>query len=79
MDMTALHINVQVIFDQNASVWVATSTDLPGLIAEAETFEALEHEIRLLLPELVDLNADQRASRKIEYELHKRDAATLAA
>lgn len=51
-----------VIKDEEAGVFVGTSPDIRGLIVEAETFEALVHEARLLIPEFVhrpqDLPAD---------------------
>jgi predicted RNase H-like HicB family nuclease len=38
-------------------VWVAESDDVPGLIAEAETIEALLSKLDALIPELLKLNA----------------------
>lgn len=43
-------------WDPEASVWVATSEDIPGLIVEADTVEALAEELRLVIPDLLELN-----------------------
>jgi len=43
-------------WDAEAMVWVATSDDVPGLATEAETFEALAEKLRVLVPELLELN-----------------------
>ena len=43
-------------WDAEAMVWVATSNDVPGLATEAETFEALAEKLRLMVPELLELN-----------------------
>lgn len=56
MDTIARDINVKAIWDPDASVWVATSDDVPGLVAEAETSEALIQKLRVLIPELLELN-----------------------
>lgn len=44
-------------WDGEAGVWVATSEDVPGLVTEAETVEALMEKLRVLVPELLELNA----------------------
>jgi len=35
---------------------VAESNDVPGLVTEAPTLEALQAKIRVLVPELLELN-----------------------
>jgi hypothetical protein len=47
---------VNAAWDEAAQVWVATSEDVPGLVAEAATFEELDREVRALVPELLVLN-----------------------
>lgn len=37
-------------------MWVATSDDIPGLVTEAETIEALSQKLRIMIPELLVLN-----------------------
>ena len=44
------------IWDDEAKVWVAESNDVPGLVTEAPTLEALQAKIRVLVPELLELN-----------------------
>ncbi len=43
-----------------ARVYVATSDDVPGLVAEAATTDALHAKLAVLVPELLELNADSR-------------------
>jgi hypothetical protein len=57
--MTALEqapYHVHSFWDADAAVWVATSEDVPGLVTEAETIEALSGKLRALIPELLRLN-----------------------
>lgn len=48
---------VEGFYDEEAGVWVATSEDVPGLVAEAETVEELMAECARLIPELLRANA----------------------
>jgi predicted RNase H-like HicB family nuclease len=43
-------------WDAEASVWWAESTDVKGLVAEADTLEELIADLRELVPELLTLN-----------------------
>jgi predicted RNase H-like HicB family nuclease len=43
-------------WDSEAGVWVAESEDVPGLVAEAESPNLLAEKLRILIPELLDLN-----------------------
>lgn len=47
---------VHAEWDEEASVWVATSDDVPGLATEAETIEKLSHKLNDMIPELLVLN-----------------------
>lgn len=49
-------VRVEAEWDPEAAVWVAESDDVPGLVAEAETVEALTEKLRVLIPELIALN-----------------------
>jgi hypothetical protein len=47
---------IRVLWDPEASVWVATSDDILGLVVEAGSFDQVVSEVRLLAPELLALN-----------------------
>jgi predicted RNase H-like HicB family nuclease len=47
---------VKVEWDDEAGMWVATSEDVPGLVTEAPTFEALLDKLRVMVPEMLELN-----------------------
>jgi predicted RNase H-like HicB family nuclease len=49
-------IEVKAEWDAEAKVWVATSDDLPGLVTEAETVEALQRKLAIMVPELLEAN-----------------------
>ena len=47
---------VKAFWDPEASVWVAESQDVPGLVTEAETVERLIAKLQLMVPELLEAN-----------------------
>jgi len=49
-------ITIDARWDGEASVWIATSGDVPGLVVEADTWPAMIEEVRLVLPELLELS-----------------------
>jgi predicted RNase H-like HicB family nuclease len=49
-------ITVKAEWDPDAKVWVASSDDVPGLITEAETVEALADKLSVMIPELLEAN-----------------------
>ena len=55
--MPTKQITVNAEWDAEAKVWVATSDDVPGLITEAETVEALAEKLSAMIPELLEANA----------------------
>jgi len=47
---------IRAEWDEEAMVWVATSDDVPGLVTEAETIEALIAKLKVMIPELLTAN-----------------------
>jgi predicted RNase H-like HicB family nuclease len=54
--MATTQITVKAEWDPDAKVWVASSDDVPGLITEAETIEALAEKLSVMIPELLEAN-----------------------
>ena len=52
---------VNAVWDDEARVWVATSDDIPGLATEADDMEALVAKLKMMIPELLDLNGIEHA------------------
>lgn len=49
-------ILVKAEWDAEASVWVATSDDVAGLVAEAPTLEKLRPKLLAMISDLIELN-----------------------
>jgi hypothetical protein len=52
-------ITIQARWDGEASVWLATSKDVPGLVVEADTWPAMIEEVRIVLPELLEVSGER--------------------
>ncbi|MCC6947435.1 MAG: DUF1902 domain-containing protein [Bradyrhizobiaceae bacterium] len=52
-------ITIQARWDGEASVWLATSEDVPGLVVEADTWPAMIEEVRIVLPELLEISGER--------------------
>ncbi len=48
--------NVKLTWDKEANVWVATSDDIPGLVLESNSYDALIEKVKIASPELLELN-----------------------
>ena len=51
-----MEVAVRATWDPEASVWVAQSDDVPGLVTEADDIEALVAKLEVLIPELLEAN-----------------------
>ncbi len=58
-------------WDSEAGVWAAESEDVPGLVAEAGSPNILAQKLRVLIPELLELNGvptDRAARIHVRYQ-----------
>jgi hypothetical protein len=69
-------ISIDARWDGEASVWIATSKDVPGLVVEAETWPAMIEEVRLVLPELLELSG--RRSDKLSLTFRAEEHLDVA-
>ena len=59
---------VQAQWDEEATVWAASSDNVPGFATEADTSESLIQKLKTLIPELLEANG-QTPSKPITFEL----------
>jgi predicted RNase H-like HicB family nuclease len=70
-------------WDGEAGVWVAESGNVPGLVAEAESPNALVEKLRVLIPELLEANGvleggGATVEFHVRYEHEESGVAVLA-
>jgi len=66
-------------WDSDAGVWVAESEDVPGLVAEADSPNGLAQKLRVLIPELLELNAvPNEPTARFHIRYQHEDSGVLA-
>lgn len=66
-------IVVRADWDEEARVWVATSSDLPALVTESESLEALRAKVPAMVGELLELDGVRAESVPIDYVAYARE------
>jgi hypothetical protein len=69
-DLSAMHrdITIQARWDREASVWLATSEDVPGLVVEADTWPAMIDEVQLVLPDLLEVSGEKSDKLSLTFK-----------
>ena len=67
-----MEYEVQFTWDAEAGVWVATSEDVPGLVLESGSIDALIERVRYAVPELLGLN-NLKAGSVLNFHLNRRE------
>ena len=68
---------IKFLWDDKAAVWIATSDDVPGLILESGSFDALLERVRYAVPELIELNGVKAESYKLSYITEREDQVAV--
>jgi hypothetical protein len=69
-------IIIDARWDVEAGVWIATSEGAPGLVVEAGTWPGMIEEVRLVLPDLLELSG--RKSDKLSLTFKAEEHLKLA-
>jgi predicted RNase H-like HicB family nuclease len=69
---------VRATWDAEAQVYVADSDDVPGLITEAASLDALVAKLQSLIPELLELNESELPA-EVPFQLLTRQSASQRA
>ena len=68
---------VNFTWDNEADVWVATSDDIPGLVLESGSFDALLERTRFAVPELLELNASEAQPLSLTFISKRQERLVL--
>ena len=68
-----MEYRIQLLWDNEASVWVATSPDVPGLVLESGSLDALIEHVRYAIPELLELNRQQAPFYNLTFLLERHE------
>ena len=68
---------VKFTWDNEAGLWIATSDDIPGLVLESGSFDALLERTRFAVPELLELNSDNNAPLSLTFKSERHERIVL--
>lgn len=68
---------INLNWDNEAGVWVATSDDIPGLVLESGSFDALLERVRFAVPELLELNHTNNANLNLTFVSKRHERIAL--
>lgn len=60
-------------WDGDGEVWTATSEDVPGLVLEGGSFDALVERVKIAVPELIELNGSNAKECRLAYYTERED------
>jgi len=66
-----LEYTIIFFWDDEASVWVAESDDLPGLILESDSFDTLVEKVKIAVQELLELNGTNHNQIKLHFKAER--------
>lgn len=64
---------ITTAWDAEASVWIATSDDVPGLALESGSLDALMERVRFTVPELLALNGHEQVDIPLYFKSERHD------
>lgn len=64
-------------WDDEANVWISTSNDIPGLVLESGSFDALLERTRYAVPELLDLNSTDPKPLSLTFKSERHERMVL--
>ncbi|HUX42419.1 MAG TPA: DUF1902 domain-containing protein [Rectinemataceae bacterium] len=60
-------------WDAEAGVWIATSDDVPGLVLESGSLDALMERVKSAVPELLSLNGREAADIALFFKSERHE------
>ena len=68
---------VKMTWDADAQVWVAESDDVPGLVMESGSFDALLERVRFAIPELLQLNSKPQSPLRLRFVSERHEQVAM--
>lgn len=68
---------VNLTWDADALVWVATSEDIPGLVLESGSFDAIVERIRIAAPEMLKLNGTTQNAMNLTFKSTRQERIAI--
>ena len=66
-----MEYTINLTWDKEAGVWIATSDDVHGLVLESRSLDALIERVKFAVPELLELNKKRKNSNTFFLAKHR--------
>ena len=66
---------IKLEWDPEANVWIATSDDVPGLVLESGSLDALIERVKYAVPELLELNGKKHKEVPLYFKSERHEKA----
>lgn len=70
--------SVNILWDEEVSVWIATSDDVHGLVLEDESFDNLIRRVRLAVPELLAFEKPVEDDISLDLVVHRKERLVVS-
>lgn len=72
-----MEYTINLTWDNETNVWIATSNDIPGLVLESGSFDALLERIRFAAPEIIALNNPNKSPYILSFVSNRHERIAL--
>lgn len=72
-----MRCEIKFQWDADEAVWIATSDDVPGLVLESGSFDALLERVKQAVPELIALNGTKAPDCRLSYHTVREDQVAV--
>jgi len=62
---------IKLTWDDEASVWIAESDDIPGLILESPSFDSLIERVKTAIPDLLEQDGNSFSQTKLHFKAER--------
>ncbi len=67
-----MNYSINITWDEESFVWIATSEDIPGLVLESGSADALIERVKAAAPELLEMN-NKGKDGVLDFYISRRD------
>lgn len=68
---------IKMTWDADTQVWIAESDDVPGLVLESGSFDALLERVRFAVPELLQLNSKPDSPLRLNFVSERHEQVAI--
>ena len=72
-----MELLIKMIWDPEAAVWIAQSDDVPGLVMESGSCDALIEKLRFAIPEMLQLNGTSRSPLRLNFVSYRHEQVAI--